>query len=146
MIKRYTFIEDDIVSIYNDGMLRVFTQLDTYSEKGNFEGWVRKIVLNSLSNYFRKNDQKIKMFEIKDYDHKTSSYILDNLYYNDLLKLMKILPERSSEIFRMYVLDGYTHKEISVKLGISEGTSKWHVFKAREKLAAKIELNQKSYE
>ena len=146
MIKRYTKNEDDIVSIFNDGMLRVFSQIDTYTAKGNFEGWVRRIVSNSLSNYFRKYGSKVKIFEIQDYDNKFNSNILSNLYYEDLIKLLQVLPKRSSSIFKMYVLDGYSHKEIANELGISEGTSKWHLFKAKEKLVSTIELNQDSYE
>ncbi len=149
MIRRYAINEDDIISIFNDGMLKVFTQLDSFTGKGNFEGWVRKIVLNSLYNYFRKYNIKVKIFELHDYDKSlngSGTSVLDDMYYEDLLKYLNILPKRSSEIFRMYVLDGYTHKEIAVKLDISEGTSKWHVFKAKEQLAKTIKLNIAGYE
>jgi len=144
MIKRFTKNEDEIVSIFNDGMLRVFTQLDMYTGTGNFEGWVRRVVLNSLSNYFRKYNVKVKIFELQEYDLSNNAHynndngILDGLYYNDLLKMLKVLPKRSSKIFKMHVLDGYSHKEIAEELEISVGTSKWHVFKAKEKLMESI--------
>lgn len=149
MIKRYASNEDDIISIFNDGMLRTFTQLDTYTGRGNFEGWVRKIVLNSLYNYFRKHKLKVKIFELHDYDsplNGSSNNILDDMYYEDLVSQLELLPKRSSEIFRLHVIDGYTHKEIAKELDISEGTSKWHVFKAKEQLASSIRLNKVRYE
>jgi RNA polymerase sigma-70 factor (ECF subfamily) len=62
------------------------------------------------------------------------------------MKIIKYLPARSSEVFWLYVIEGYSHKEISAKLGITVGTSKWHLFKAKEKLSSIIELNHENYE
>ncbi len=146
VIRRYTRKEDEILSIYNDGMLRVFTKIKLYSFTGNFEAWVKKIVLNSLSSYFRKYNTKIQIQDLKNIDKGSNSNILSGMYYEDLVKLMEFIPKKSSEIFKMYTLDGFTHKEISQKLGISIGTSKWHVFKAKEELMKSIELNKDSYE
>lgn len=144
MIKRFTKNEDDIISIFNDGMLRVFTQLDKYTGTGNFEGWVRKVVSNSLSNYFRKYNIKVKIFELQEFDLRSdfnnNNGVLEGLYYEDLLKKLNYLPTRSSKIFRMHILDGYSHKEIAEELDISVGTSKWHVFKAREQLMESVKL------
>ncbi|HEB62662.1 MAG TPA: sigma-70 family RNA polymerase sigma factor [Bacteroidetes bacterium] len=146
MIKKYTIDESEIISIFNDGMLRVFTQLDSYEGRGNFDGWVKIIVKNSLSNYFRKYNSKISVSEILENTHRSRSNILSKIYYDDLMKVLKILPARSSEVFRLYAIEGYSHKEISEKLGITVGTSKWHLFKAKEKLSNIIELNHENYE
>ncbi len=149
MIKRYANNDDDIISIFNDGMLKVFTQLDSYSGRGNFEGWVRRIVLNSLYNYFRKYNMKVKIFELHDYDtlnNRSKTSVLNDLYYEDLVQYLDVLPQRSSKIFKMYAIDGYSHKEIANELDISEGTSKWHVFKAKEQLAKSIKLNIERYD
>ncbi len=149
MIRRYASNEDDVISIFNDGMLRVFTQIDTYSGKGNFEGWVRRIVLNSLYNYFRKYNIKVKIFELHDYDislNGSKKNVLDDMYYDDLLRHLNALPNRSSKIFRMYAIEGFSHKEIAKELDISESTSKWHVFKAKEQLAKSVKLKIDRYE
>ena len=146
MIKKYTTDESEIISVFNDGMLRVFTQLDSYEARGNFEGWVKIIVKNSLSNYFRKYNNKIPVSEILENAHKSQSNILSRIYYEDLMKVIKVLPARSYEVFRLYVIEGYSHKEIAAKLGITVGTSKWHLFKAKEKLSGFLELNHESYE
>jgi len=149
MIKRYASNEDDIISIFNDGMLKVFMQINTYSGRGNFEGWVRKIVLNSLYNYFRKHNIKVKIFELHDYDKSlngSNSNVLDDMYYDDLMQCLNTLPNKSSRIFKMFAIEGFTHKEIAEELDISEGTSKWHVFKAKEQLAKSIKINIDRYE
>jgi len=149
MIRRYTSNEDDVISVFNDGMLRVFTQIDSYTGKGNFEGWVRRIVLNSLYNYFRKYNIKVKIFELHDYDislNGSKKNVLDDMYYDDLLRHLNALPNRSSKIFRMYAIEGFSHKEIAKELDISESTSKWHVFKAKEQLAKSVKLKIDRYE
>ncbi len=146
MIKRYTRDEDEILSIYNDGMLRVFTKIKLYSFTGNFEAWVKKIVFNSLSNYFRKRNTEKNHQQLEHIHPKSSANILSGMYYNDLVKLLDVIPQKSSRIFKMYTLEGFSHKEISEKLGISVGTSKWHVFKAKEELMNSIESNKDSYE
>jgi len=146
MIRKYTGDESEIISIFNDGMLRVFSQLETFQAKGNFDSWVKIIVKNSLSNYFRKYSNRVLVSEISENTQMTKSNILSGMYYQDLLKVLKKLPARSSEVFRLYAIEGYSHKEISEKLGITVGTSKWHLFKAKEKLSDIIELNHEKYE
>ena len=133
-LKSYTEDEDEIISVFNDGMLKVFTKINTYSGQGNFEGWVYKVVQNSLYNYHRNNEVGIEMIELKEYDNFQTPGIFKKLFYDDLVDLLKDLPEQSLKVFRMFAIEGYSHREIAEILGISVGTSKWHVFKAREKL------------
>jgi RNA polymerase sigma-70 factor (ECF subfamily) len=145
VIKSFTNDEDEIISIFNDGMLKVFTKLNTFEGRGDFEAWVFRIIKNSLYNNYRLNYQRLEIFELTDHDNAQSPGILKKMYYDDLVKLLKVLPEQSSRVFKMFVIDGYSHKEISEKLGISIGTSKWHVFKAKEKLVSVIDLNIMGY-
>ncbi|MEZ4906373.1 MAG: sigma-70 family RNA polymerase sigma factor [Saprospiraceae bacterium] len=133
-LKSYTTNEDDLISIFNDGMLRVFTKINTFTGQGEFEGWVFKIIQNSLFNYHRKNGQELEFFELQEFDESQSPGIFKKLFYDDLVDLLKDLPEQTLKVFRMFAIEGYSHKEIAEILGISVGTSKWHVFKAREKL------------
>lgn len=146
MLRKYTNDESEIISIFNDGMLRVFTHLDSYEAKGNFEGWVKKIVKHSLANYFRKYKRKMIISDFPENMQSSKSNILSRIYYKDLIELIKILPARSLEVFELYAIEGYSHKEISDKLGISIGTSKWHLFKAKEKLSGFLDLNRENYE
>ncbi len=144
MIKKYTKDEEEIISIFNDGMLRVFSQLDSYEYKGDFDAWVRVVVKNSLFNYFRKYNSKIEYSEMYENKAKSKTNVLDKIYYEEMMTFIKMLPSRSSEVFKLYAIEGYSHKEISSKLGISVGTSKWHLFKAKEKLTFLINSEIKS--
>ena len=73
-----------------------------------------------------------------NYHNNDSNGVLEGMYYNDLLNMLRVLPKRSSQIFKMHIIDGYSHKEIAEELEISVGTSKWHVFKAKERLMESI--------
>lgn len=144
-IKSFTEDEDEIISIFNDGMLKVFSKIDTYAGTGDFESWVFIILRNKLYNFYRLNSQKAEILELEESQIVQNPGILRKMYYDDIIKLLKSLPEQSSKVFRMYILEGYSHKEIAEILGISIGTSKWHVFNAREKLSSLIELNIVKY-
>ena len=138
MCRRFTNDEDRLISIINDGMLRVFTNIKQYSGSGSFEGWVRKIVFRSLSNHFRKDEKYLKIIFLEEKDKSNNSDALAGLYYEDLMRVVDSLPEMMRKVFERYVIIGMTHKEIGLELEISEGTSKWHLSKAREKLREKI--------
>ena len=126
-------------------MLKVFTRIKTFEGRGDFEAWVFRIMKNSLFNNFRLNQPKLEILELTDQEASQNPGVLKHMFYEDLLKTLKVLPEQSLRVFKLYVLEGYSHKEISDKLGISIGTSKWHVFKAKEKLGSIIDLNISSY-
>lgn len=143
MCRRFTTDEDRLVSIINDGMLRVFLNIDQYKGSGSFEGWVRKIVFRSLSNHFRKDKKYLKIIYLEEKDKSSQADALGDLYYEDLMKVVDSLPDMMKKVFERYVILGMTHKEIGVELNISEGTSKWHLSKAREKLRERITNQRK---
>jgi RNA polymerase sigma-70 factor (ECF subfamily) len=126
-------------------MLRVFTKINSYSATGEFDAWVFRIVKNSLYNHYRLSYQKPDLSELQEQINPENPVVLRKLYYEDLLRLLKLLPSQSSKVFRMYAIEGYSHKEIAARLGISVGTSKWHVFKAKEKLIGVIDFNAVRY-
>jgi RNA polymerase sigma factor (sigma-70 family) len=132
MCRRFTNDEDRLVSIINDGMLRVFLNINQYKGSGSFEGWVRKIVFRSLSNHFRKDKKYLKIIFLEEKDKSSASAALSDLYYEDLMQVVESLPEMMKKVFERYVILGMTHREIGQELNISEGTSKWHLSKARE--------------
>jgi RNA polymerase sigma-70 factor (ECF subfamily) len=119
-------------------MLRVFTNLAQYDGRGSFEGWVRRIVFRSLSNHFRKDERYMKVIFLEEKDQSSRSKALTDLYYEDLMLLVDSLPEMMRKVFERYAILGMSHKEIAQELNISDGTSKWHLSKAREKLREKI--------
>jgi len=134
LCRRYTQDEDQLLSIINDGFLKVFKKIDSYAYKGSFEGWVRRLVFTSLSDFFRKENKYLKFMIFETEDIPIASEPDESLFYQDIIKLVDILPNKSKKVFQMYAIEGFTHKDIAKELSISEGTSKWHLSEARKKL------------
>ncbi|PSK90072.1 RNA polymerase sigma factor [Taibaiella chishuiensis] len=139
MVKRYFPEQVNAEEILNNGFLRAFQKMSTFSFKGSFEGWLRRIIFHAIADYASSNikyKQSIVLAEKDEFVHKDHA---NQLYYNDLLKLIQELPEATRVVFNMFVLDDMPHKHIAKTLGISEGTSKWHVSEARRMLKEKVE-------
>jgi RNA polymerase sigma-70 factor (ECF subfamily) len=144
MCYRFTQDEDRAMQIVNDGFLRVFKKLEKYSSKGSFEGWIRKIVYHSISDHFRKESRYLKFIVLDGPEKETQSTALDDLYYDDLISLLDQIPPKSSLVFRLYAIEGYSHQEIAGQLNISDGTSKWHLSNARIHLKSILESRTKT--
>lgn len=126
----------------NNGFLKAFRKIDKYSYQGSFEGWLRKIVLRAVLDYIRENgkyNEKVVLVEKEEYINKDLG---DRMYYEQLLKLVQSLPETTRAVFNLSVMEGLPHKEIAEMLGMSEGTSKWHLSEGRRMLKEKIERLQ----
>jgi len=141
MVRRFTSDEETALDIINSGFLRVFKKIEKYSGKGSFQGWIRRIVYHSISDHFRKEANYLRFIVLDEVEKPSQSGPLEQLYYEDLIDLVNALPRKSGEVFRLYAIEGYAHKEIADMLEISEGTSKWYLSKAREQLREQI-LNQ----
>ncbi|MEZ4911951.1 MAG: RNA polymerase sigma factor [Saprospiraceae bacterium] len=140
-IKRYVKEEDIACSIINDTFLSVFkAAINSYQEQGNVEGWIKKIAYNKMSDHFRREKQTIKFLEVETGSNNIGSYV-DEMELDFMLILSKIdvLPEKQRLIFNKYVFDGFSHKEIGIQMGISEGTSKWLLSEARKNLKQWLE-------
>ena len=139
LVRRYIDEQMQAEEVLNNGYLRAFQKISQYTFQGSFEGWLRKIVFHAVSDYVKQNmkyNEKIILVEKDEYIHKD---LADNLYYNELLEMVQSLPGATRAVFNMYVMEGYPHKEIGKILGISEGTSKWHLSEGRRILKEKIE-------
>lgn len=134
MIRRFTQDEERILEILNNGMLRVFQKIDSYSGTGSLEGWIRRIVYHSISDYFKKESRYLKFIVLESAEKNYEENALDELYYEDLLTMVEDLPEKSKAVFKLFAIDGYSHQEIADQLAISPGTSKWHLSNARSLL------------
>lgn len=134
MCMRYVQDKYKAAEIVNDGFVKVFKKIDQYEFKGSFEGWVRRIVFHSLSDTIRKDANYLKFMVFEEYDSSKSNKVLDNLYEEDLIKMVNEIPPASGDVFLLFAVQGYSHKEISELKNISIGTSKWHLSEARKKL------------
>jgi len=145
LVRRYIDSEMQAEEVLNNGFLRAFQKIEQYTFQGSFEGWLRKIVFHAVSDYVKQNMQyseKVMLVEKDQYVHKDHA---DRLYYDQLMQLVESLPGATRAVFNMYVMDGFSHKEIGKMLGISEGTSKWHLSEGRRVLKMKIEKLQLHY-
>jgi RNA polymerase sigma-70 factor (ECF subfamily) len=134
MVMRFTQDNEEAMEIINNGFLRVFKKLHTFSFNGSLEGWIRRLVFHSVSDYFKKHSKAVYFLDLEDRDAPQRDSALDNLYLEDVMKLVDLLPDASKEVFYLYAVEGYNHREIAEMLGISAGTSKWHLSNARTKL------------
>lgn len=144
MCMRYTQDRDEAMEIVNMGMLRVFKKLHTFAFKGSLEGWVRRLVFHALSDHFKKKDKPVHFLSIEDRDAPVPESALQNLYLEDILKLVDHLPDATREVFILYAIEGFTHVEIAERSNISVGTSKWHLAMARKQLKQLIHEHYKS--
>jgi RNA polymerase sigma-70 factor (ECF subfamily) len=152
---RYTRSRDEAEDVLQEGFIKVFQKIKTFENKGSFEGWLKRIMVNTAINYY-KSSRKYMLHEEFDvnnirhthaHDAGETVEIENPLKQEQLLAMINELPDGYRLIFNMYVFDGLTHKEIAEELGISEGTSKSQLSKARKHLKDKIEkIQQKMLE
>jgi len=133
--KDYTAAEDGV----QEGFLKVFEKIKQYKGKGSFEGWLRRVILNTIVARYRKENRLYAVAEIADY-MQDSGYesIISEITAKDLLKIIQQLSPQYRMVFSMYAIDGYPHKEIAKTLGISVSTSKSNLSRARAILQEKV--------
>lgn len=131
----------DAEDILQDAFITIFNKVSQYRGQGSFEGWLKRIAINTALQRYRKtgvlnliNEENINEVDV---EVEEESVPLDYL-----LRIIQELPDRYRMVFNLYVLDGYSHKEISEVLEISEGTSKSNLARARKILKNKIEVSQ----
>ena len=145
MCLRYASDESEAMMILNDGFLRVCQKVHTFQHKGSFEGWIRRLVFHSLSDHFKKKSKQIKFLEIANQDTPYQHSAMDHLLEADILQLIERVPPASADVFIRFAIHGFSHKEIAGDLGISEGTSKWHLSNARKILQELLKKQELRY-
>lgn len=142
MCMKYTKDEDKALLILNDGFLKVFQKLGSFRSEGSLEGWIRRLIYHTMADHYKKEKSYVKFIQFDMPQEKASqSTPADPLEMEDLIGLLDKIPERSSAVFRLFAIEGYSHEEISEMMHISTGTSKWHLSHARERLRSLI-LNE----
>ncbi len=115
------------------GFLKVFTNLDKFKHEGSFEGWIRRIMVNTCISYLRKKNV-INLSDEEYVFNDAATESLENTTVQDIQKLIDKLPEGYKMVFNLFAIEGYKHSEIAEQLGISVSTSKSQLFKARKLL------------
>lgn len=129
---RYASNTEEAQDILQDAFIKVYKKLESFRGEGSFEGWVRRIFVNTSIEYFRRKKylQPVTEKEENTIEGKYVS-VLDELAEKDILQLITQLSPGYRTVFNMYVVEGYSHKEIGDLLGISEGTSKSQLSRAK---------------
>jgi len=129
---RYAGNAEEAEDILQEGFIKVFKKLDSFRSEGSFEGWVRRIFVNTAIEHFRRKRYLMPVTEKEEntIEGKFTS-VLDELGAKDIMALVQELSPGYRTVFNMYVVEGYTHKEIADMLGISEGTSKSQLSRAK---------------
>ena len=138
---RYTNDRESAQDLLQDGFIKVFTAIGTYSGNGSFEGWMRKIFVNTALEYLRKNDILRETVDIDSPDTlKEPDYsALEKISADELMELVRELPTGFRTVFNMFAIEGYSHKEIGEALGINESTSRSQFTRAKKLLQKKLE-------
>lgn len=136
---RYASSEAEASDHLHDGFVHLFGKLKKYSFKGSFEGWTRRLFVNLILQKYRS--QKLLYttgFEFTTVYEGSYEHILENINAQELLQLISELSPQYRLIFNLYAIEGFSHKEIAEKLGISEGTSKSNLSRARSILQDRV--------
>lgn len=137
---RYAGNESDANDILQEGFIKVFKNLLKYRGEGSFEGWIRRIMVNTAIEHFRRKKNTFSITETQEKSvEDVSLNAMDNLALKDLLEIIDQLPEGYKMVFNMHVIEGYPHKEIAEILGITEGTSKSQLARAKGVLKKMLE-------
>jgi RNA polymerase sigma-70 factor (ECF subfamily) len=136
---RYAGNYDDAQDVLQDGFIKVFEKIHQFGFKGAFEGWIRKVMVNTALEKYRIHYRQVTVDEhVAEIEQDESKDILSVIDAADLVKIIQELSPRYRVVFNMYAVEGYSHKEISEMLQISEGTSKSNLSRARTILQEKI--------
>lgn len=142
---RYEKNSQDAEGLLNMGFLKIVTKLDKYNPDVPFEAWIRRIMINTIIDEFRKNKKAKESLEYTDFngvhESRSVSYNEADLLFDaeELENMIQTLPPVTQKVFNLHVLDGYSHKEIAADMEMSVGTSKWHVSNARKILRGLVE-------
>ncbi len=129
---RYCKDADDAQDLLQDGFVKIFKNLDKFRGEGSFEGWIRRIFVNTSIEHFRKSIKKFAVSDAQEVVIEDPSWnALDNLAEKDVIKMIQDLSPGYRQVFNMYVIEGYSHKDIGEILDISEGTSKSQLARAK---------------
>lgn len=137
---RYVNDRETARDLLQDGFVKVFTSMDSYLGAGSFEGWMRKIFVNCALEYLRKSDV---LRESTDLDNtaeliQPDSSVISSMSAAELMQLVQELPTGFRTVFNLFAIEGYSHKEISEMLNITESTSRSQFTRAKQMLQKRI--------
>ena len=132
---RYADNREEAAEILNDGFMKIFQNIKRFDLARPFKPWLRKIMVNTAINHYHQKQRALKTDELDNARHQTEQEnILSGISYQEIIVMLQKLSPAYRTVFNLYVLEGYKHEEIASMLGVSIGTSKSNLFKAKEQL------------
>lgn len=133
---RYCKDRETARDLLHDGFLKVYSHIDGFESKGSFEGWIRRIMVNTALEHIRKQNEEGHSLDIEEaYALTNGDYgILEKLQADELIKLIQKLPDTYRTVFNLFVVEGYSHREISEEMRITESSSRVYLTRAKQSL------------
>lgn len=143
---RYASSREEAEDALQEGFIKVFRKIESFRSQGSLEGWVKRIMINTSLDHFRKNKELRFNMDIESHDFAGSvaPTITGTLGVRDLMKIISAMPPGFRAVFNLYAIEGYAHKEIGEMLGITESTSKSQYSRARAHLQRLLQT-EKAY-
>ena len=141
---RYARDREEAKDILHSGYMRVFKNLEKYTFSGSFEGWIKRIIVNEAINYYKRvnKENRTQYYEnhllVETDDRESDSDVFSQMAYEELLAIIQQLSPAYRNVFNMFAIEGYSHREIAETLGITESTSKANLVRARAILKKKV--------
>ena len=139
---QYSGNDEEARDILQEGFIKIFENLNHYKYEGSFEGWMRRIIVNTALEKFRSRHNLYRVDDIDqipELDAEPDSEDYSGLDAEDLMEIIRELPPKYRMVFNLYVMEGMNHQQISEEMGIAPGTSKSNLARAREILQQKVQ-------
>jgi RNA polymerase sigma factor (sigma-70 family) len=139
---RFSSCYENALEITNDSFLKIFREIESHHTDREFKGWVRKIVINTAIDYYRMDKKDGIEISIElAYDQPVDESVIDNLNAEEIIKLINSLPMKYRYTFNLFEIEGYSHDEIALQLGITASTSRSNLARAKKMLRQIIQIN-----
>lgn len=144
---RYSKNKEEAEDILQEGFIKVFRNLSKFKGEGSLEGWVRRIMVNTALEQHRRHSRMVPVVEINEaLDEDAGVDVISTINRDEILRQVRALPKGYRTVLNLYAIEGFSHKEIAGELGISVGTSKSQLARARELLRTNIQkLSKENY-
>ena len=144
VVRRYIRSYEDAEDVFVEGMCKVLLKIQTFREEGSFEGWMKRIMVNEALMFLRKRSNFHLIRDLSEIQLADDRLIEPQIFADEILSLTDQLPTGYRTVFNMYIVEGYKHREIAEKLGISINTSKSQLILAKKRMQELIKKNKVS--
>ena len=142
IVRRYIRDDEEALDVVNQGFVKIFNKVEQYHFENSFEGWCKRIVINTALDHLRSSKRYKDFFSFDAIlpSHQVYNDGVNNMSVDELMEIISTISPISRVVFNMFAIDGYSHKEIADSLNISVGTSKWHLSSARKQIQSKLKV------